>query len=81
MDELPSSRVELKNKSDYKLKIASNTLWKCLLIVHQERWKKNATLRFFTLWPIMCKNLATYSSNIDRIASFTNPLPLATNIS
>jgi len=26
MDELPSSRVELKNKSDYKLKIASNTL-------------------------------------------------------
>ena len=61
--------------SPSKLNIALKTLWKWQETVSPGRWKKNDTLWFFTLCPIMCKNFATCSSTVDRYASLTSPVP------
>ena len=64
----------IKN-SPSNLKIALKTLWKWQETVSPDRWKKNDTLQFFTLCPIMCRNFATCSSTVDRYASLTSPVP------
>ena len=64
----------IKN-SPSNLKIALKTLWKWRETISPDRWKKNDTLRFFTLCPIMCRNFATCSSTVDRYESLTSPVP------
>ena len=63
----------IKN-SPSNFKIALKTLWKWRETVSPDWWKKNDTLWFFTLCPIMCRNFTTCSSTVDRYASLTSPI-------